>query len=80
MSRMRRGMKDRRRNIPRTRWRIEGENVMMMQEVMAAMVRKLEMVERGKLREMWEGGQGQQCKGAMTREETRGRRRRRGRW
>ena len=80
MSRMRRGMKDRRRNMARTRWRTEGENVRMIQEVTAAMVRKLEMVERVRLREMWEGGHGQQCKGATTREETRGRRRRRGRW
>lgn len=66
--------------MPRTRWRIEGEKVRMIQEVMAAMVRMLERDERVRLREMWEGGHGQQCKGASTREETRGRRRRRGRW
>ena len=52
----------------------------MIEEVMAAMVRMVDKVERGMLREMWEGGHGQQCKGASTREETRGRMRRRGRW
>ena len=75
---MRRGAKESRTNMPRTRWRIEGEKVKMIEEVMAAMVRRLERAERGMLREMWEGLQ--QCKGASTREETRGRRRRRGRW
>ena len=76
---MRRGTKDRRTKMPRTRWRIEGEKVRMIQEVMAAMVRTLERVERVRLREMWEGGHGQQRKGASTKEETRGRTRRRGR-
>ena len=59
---------------------MEGEKVMMMQEVMAVTVRMLERAERGILREMWEGGHGQQFKGATTREETKGRKRRRGRW
>jgi len=54
---MRRGRKDRRTKMPRTRWRIEGgEKVRTIQAVMAAMVRMLERVERGRLREMCEGG------------------------
>ena len=61
------------------RWRMEGEKVRMMQEAMVAVVMVAEKRERARLRARWEGGQGQQCKGEMTREEVRGRRRRRGR-
>ena len=78
---MRRGAKDRRIEMPRTRSGIEGKKVRMIQEVVAAMVRMLERAERGRLREIWEGGFEQQRRGALsTREETQGRRRRRGRW
>ena len=63
------------------RWkrRMEGAKVRMMQEAMVAVVMVAEKRERARLRARWEGGQGQQCKGEMTREEVRGRRRRRGR-
>ena len=79
---MRRGAKDKRTEMPRTRWRIVGKKVRMIQEVVAAMVRMLERAERGRLREIWEGGFEQQRRGASTstREERMGRRRRRGRW
>ena len=61
------------------RWRMEMEKVRMIQEAMVAVVMVAEKRERARLRARWEGGQGQQCKGEMTREEVRGSRRRRGR-
>ena len=58
------------------RWRMEREKVRMMQEAMVAVVMVAEKRERARLRARWEGGQGQQCKGEITREEVRGRSRR----
>ena len=49
---MRRGAKDKRTEMPRTRSRIVGKKVRMIQEVVAAMVRMLERAERGRLREI----------------------------
>ena len=49
---MRRGAKERKTEMPRTRSGIEGKKVRMIQEVMAAMVRMLERAERGRLREI----------------------------